>query len=314
MNYSVVIATMDRPDDLAEALESLARQTELPSQVIIIDRSRDARTRDVVQAARGFPVHYERAVRPGAAHQRNQGVRCVATPLVAFMDDDVVLEEQTFARLLQPFRRDDGIGVGGVSARFRGEVHPVPRWPLRTYYRIQAGYRDHTYGGRLFGAAINALPSYLSGDPEYIPAEWLPSTCVLYRTSCCRQKPFPAFEGYSFMEDVYLSASVARDHRLLFSREAFCLHKDSPNFLKRDRYTMARQRYQNRARICRDLLDATGFQLFWKLFLHRLFDSAFILRRRQPGWLSELRGTWSFGELAAEFPLLATGREKSKAT
>lgn len=313
MKYSVVIATMDRPADLAEALESLALQTERPSQVIVIDNSTTGRTREVVQGAAGLPIHYERAVRPGAAHQRNQGMRHVETPLVAFMDDDVVLEEETLARLLRAFRGDDGAGVGGISARFRGEAHPVPRWPLRAYYRIQAGYRERTYGGRLFGAAINALPCYLPGDPAYIPAEWLPSTCVVYRTACCRENPFPGFEGYSFMEDVYLSASVGRAYRLLFSRDAYCLHKDSPNFLKRDRYTMARQRYQNRARICRELLNTTGFQLFWKLLLHRLFDSVFILRCRQPGWMTELRGTWSFGDLAAELPL-AFFRPKRSAT
>lgn len=293
MDYAIVIATMDRPGELAEALESLCRQTVTPSSVIIVDNSSGKDTQQIVGRFPQLPILYERATQPGAAHQRNQGLRHVSTPLVCFMDDDVVLSAETFANLLRPFEEDDGETIGGVSARFHGAAHPRPSRLLRLYYRIQSGYTDPTYGGRLFGAAVNTLPCYLPDEPEYISAEWLPSTCVLYRTACCQQIRFPGFEGYSFMEDVYLSASVGKTHRLLFSRDALCWHKDAPNSLKKDRYSMACQRYRNRARICREVLEMNGFSLTWRLLLQRLFDSHHILRQRQPGWFSELLGTWA---------------------
>lgn len=286
--YSVVIATFERPDDLRAALGSLQAQTHGPAAVIVVDSSRDERTAAVVAE---FPaVRFERAHAPSAARQRNQGAEHVTTPLIAFIDDDAILPPATAAKLCTPFAEPS---TGGVAARLEGPSRPVPRGLLRWYYRLQAGYEHPTYGAQLFGPAINCYPSYTEpAEGELIPAQWLSSTCVFYRTALFQREKFPSFEGYSSMEDVHLSARVGKTHRLFFHAGAPFEHRDATSSWKRNHAALARSRLRNQRTVAREVLGFTGPGFVWKQLLHRLFVTLYLLRRRGPGTWGELRGTW----------------------
>jgi GT2 family glycosyltransferase len=289
--YSLVIATYERPRDLARALASVATQTHRPADVAIIDASRGDDTAQVAQSFHGrLPIRYARAEVPSAATQRNQGARAVATPLIAFMDDDVALTPVVFAALTRAF---GDATIGGIAARIVGQAHPVPRGLLRAYYRLQAGYDHPTYGGKLFGPAINCLPTYTEEGGDLIAAEWLNSTCVCYRTEVFHREQFPAFAGYAFYEDVHLSARVARTHRLYFHRSAEFEHFDASSSYKRNPRAFIRTRFRNQRHVAREVLGLRGARLAAKVLLHRLFVTACLLRTRNPAWREELIGTWT---------------------
>lgn len=292
LDYTPVIATYERPEHLSRMLATLADQTRPPKRVIIIDASHDSRTREVAETtAQRLPIHYERAQIASAAQQRNQGARLVTTPLVAFIDDDTLLQPDTCERLCAAFERDPQIG--GVAGRLIGEDRPVPGGLLWWYYRIQAGFVHPTYGGKLFGPAINCYPSYTEpATHDLIPADWLSSTCVFYRTEAFLAEEFPAFTGYSFMEDVHLSARVARQHRLFFHTSARFEHHDATSPWKRDFTQMARNRIRNQRCVAREILGFSGPAFELKLLLHRLFVTVYLLRRRGPGFWREIAGTW----------------------
>jgi GT2 family glycosyltransferase len=294
LEYSVVIATFERPEELRATLSSILLQTRLPEQTIVIDSSRDNNTLDLVKTFTSrLPLIYERATVPSAAQQRNQGARLATAPLLGFMDDDIVLTPDTCAALCEVFDRDEMEAVGGVAARIEGLRHPVPKGLLWWYYRMQAGYADRTYGGQLFGPAINCLPSYSESSGDLIPAHWLNSTCVLYRRSLFLLELFPRFNGYSFMEDVHLSARIGKTHKLFFHATASCEHRDAPSSWKRDAKALARMRIQNQRLVAREILDFSGPLFEFKLLLHRLFASISILRRRDKNWWPALVGTWT---------------------
>jgi glycosyltransferase involved in cell wall biosynthesis len=294
MNYTPVIATYERADDLARLLATLARQTRGPERVIIVDSSRDDRTRAVAESmAARLPIHYERAEIASAAEQRNQGARLVTTPLIAFIDDDATLEPDTCGKLCAPFENDADGKIGGVAARLAGPDRPRPGRLLWWYYRIQAGFAHPTYGGKLFGPAINCYPCYTeAAEHGLIPAQWLGSTCVFYRTEDFNAEKFPAFPGYSFMEDVHLSARIGKRRGLFFHTTARYGHHDSMSPWKRDFKAMARTRIRNQRRVAREILGFTGPRFELKLLLHRLFVTCWLLRRRGPGFAREIAGTW----------------------
>ena len=294
LSYSVVIATFERPKDLARMLTSLVAQTRQPERVVVIDSSQDEQTRYVVaQRERDLPLLYERAHERSAAMQRNQGAVHVITPLIAFIDDDTVLPAKLAQQMCEPFDADPGEKIGGVAARLKERPRPIPRGLLWWYYRLQAGYEHPTYGGLLFGPAINCYPSYTESSwGELIPAHWLSSTCVFYRTELFQQEKFPTFSGYSFMEDVHLSARIGRTHALYFHRNAFFEHRDAPSTWKRDHRQLARSRLRNQRLVARDVIGLRGWPLEWKLVLHRIFVTIYLLRRRGFGWGQELFGTW----------------------
>jgi len=290
--YSLVIATFERPEELRTTLASVAAQTRPPAQVIVVDSSSDDRSFAVSQAA-PLPVHYERARKPSAAVQRNQGAALVTTPLVAFLDDDVFVPPESFATICAAFDADAEEKIGGIAARIEGMEHRAPRGLLRCYYRLQAGYAHPTYGGKLFGAAVNCLPTYTEAEDDLIPADWLNSTCVFYRTALFQREKFPEFEGYSFLEDVHLSARVGRTHRLFFHKTATFEHRDAPSTFKRNARALARMRVRHQRLVARDILGLREPVLTAKLLLHRLFATAVIVRQHGPAWPQELLGTWT---------------------
>lgn len=292
--YSIVIATFERPAELRVTLDSIASQTRAPARVVIVDSSRDELTRDVIDRfTEILPVRYERAVRPSAAVQRNQGAAQVETPLIAFLDDDVFVPKDTFAAICAAFDRDETGRIGGIAARIDGMQHTPPRGLLWWYYRLQAGYAHATYGGKLFGPAINCLPTYTEGDGDLIRSDWLNSTCVFYRTELFHREKFPEFEGYSFLEDVHVSARVGRTHELYFHRTATFEHRDATSSFKRNARQLARMRVKHQRMVARDIVGLREPVLTIKLLLHRLFASVSVLRGRSPSWKQELLGTWT---------------------
>ncbi len=82
---SVVIATKDRPDELAHVLSRLARLPEALPVVVVDDASEDRRVQAVVRASGCTYLRTEVNLGCGA---RNLGVRLARTPYVAFCDDD----------------------------------------------------------------------------------------------------------------------------------------------------------------------------------------------------------------------------------
>jgi GT2 family glycosyltransferase len=291
--YSLVIATYERAEELRTTLASIAAQTRPPAAIIVVDSSKDDKTLAVVKAA-AMPVRYERALKPSAAVQRNQGAWLVNTPLVAFLDDDVYVPPGSLEKICAAFDADPEEKIGGIAARIDGMQHPIPRGLLRFYYRLQAGFSHPTYGGKLFGAAINCLPTYSeTAEGDLIPADWLNSTCVFYRTPLFAREKFPEFEGYSFLEDVHLSARIGRTHRLYFHRTATFEHRDAPSTFKRNTRELARMRVRHQRLVAHDILGLREPNLSWKLLLHRLFASVSILRQRGPAWPQELLGTWT---------------------
>ena len=290
--FSIVISTVDRPEALARALLSVAEQSHRPRRIVIVDASRDDSTRSVcVEFQHAFNLRWQRSHDASAARQRNAGATHVETPLIAFMDDDVVLEPDVFARLCEPFARL-ARPPGGVAGRIRGLGHGMPRGWLRRYYRLQAGFGHADYGALVFGPAINTLPCYENCHDDLICGDWLNSTCVVYDRDAFARQLFPDFAGYSFMEDVHLSLRVGRSRELYFHRTAEYEHRSQPSEFKRDHLALARSRIANQRIVARDLLGLDGITLGWKFALHRLFITTALLRGGGAGKWREVAGTW----------------------
>jgi len=293
--YSIVIATLDRPAELRVTLDSIACQTRKPDRIVIVDSSANERTHEVVGDFAGLlPLSYERATRPSSAVQRNQGAQQIETPLIAFIDDDVFIPPESLGKICVAFEADERERrIGGIAARITGLQHHAPRGLLWWYYRIQAGYSHSTYGGKLFGPAINCLPTYAEAGGDLVPADWLNSTCTFYRTDLFRREKFPEFDGYSFLEDVHLSARVGRTHQLFFHRAADFEHRDAASAFKRNPRELARMRVRHQRVVAREILGLGEPLLTWKLLLYRLFATVIALRRRQLSWTQEIFGIWT---------------------
>ena len=111
---TVVIPTRDRPERLRACVDSVLGSS-YPAErfdVVVADNApSDSRTRDVVQGAYGGGgrVTYVLAARPGSASARNDGVARAGGEIVAFADDDEVVDRHWLAELVAGFRTAPGV-------------------------------------------------------------------------------------------------------------------------------------------------------------------------------------------------------------
>lgn len=114
LTVSVIVVTVNRPDCVRRCLQALEGQQPQPEQVIVVDASRDDRTRCV---ASEFPhVHYlpkpELFGRMTAS--RNFGLMHATGSIVAYIDDDAYCRPGWLKSLLAAY---DSPSVGAVGGR-----------------------------------------------------------------------------------------------------------------------------------------------------------------------------------------------------
>lgn len=99
---SIVVPVRDRPEQLRRCLESVRLSCPVSPVVVVDDGSADpGRVAAVCAEGGARVVRHERSA--GAAGARNAGLRVCATPLVAFVDSDVVLPADWAQRLVGHF-------------------------------------------------------------------------------------------------------------------------------------------------------------------------------------------------------------------
>ena len=132
MNLSVVICTYDRAESLAKTLRSLSVQS-LPAaiewEVLVLDNNSRDNTREVAEEfCHQFPGRFRYVSEPqqGKSYALNRGIREARGDIVAFTDDDVVLEPTWLRDLTANLESGEWVGAGGRTLPERGFVSP--RW------------------------------------------------------------------------------------------------------------------------------------------------------------------------------------------
>ena len=106
---SVIVCTRGRPVALAECLQALRRVDYEPLEILVVDNApTSAATRDVVeQFALDDPrIRYSCEPRPGLSNARNHGLAAAKNDLVAFTDDDILVDPNWPAALAAGFAAD----------------------------------------------------------------------------------------------------------------------------------------------------------------------------------------------------------------
>jgi GT2 family glycosyltransferase len=95
---------------------SILEARPLPSEVVVIDQSDRANTA-FESTATAVPVRYVHEPGRGASRARNRGAELARCPILAFVDDDVVVRGSWLAALVAPVARDaQSVGSARVLA------------------------------------------------------------------------------------------------------------------------------------------------------------------------------------------------------
>ena len=145
---TVVIATRDRPNELARCLTSLLELDHDRFDVVVVDNApSDDRSRDLVAqfGAGRADVRYVREPRPGLARAHNAARPFVTGDVVAITDDDVVVDRAWLRRLTEAF--DAGPSVGAVTGMiFPAELETEAQAWTDVHAAYNKGYERRVVG------------------------------------------------------------------------------------------------------------------------------------------------------------------------
>lgn len=92
MEFSIIIPVYNRPEEVGELLESLAKQTAKGFEVIIVEDGSDIKCRDVCESyAPRLDIHYYYKANSGPGRSRNYGAEHARGEYLIVLDSDVVL-------------------------------------------------------------------------------------------------------------------------------------------------------------------------------------------------------------------------------
>jgi len=165
---TVVIATRERPDALERCLASHFASDRPDEPVIVVDNAPLTEATTVIVErlqAEGRPVTYVREPRPGLGRAHNAALPFVTTPLVAFTDDDVLIDRSWLDALDEAFRvAPDVACVTGMIVPAELET-PAQQW-VEDYAGFGKGFQRtifdldrHRPADRLFPFTAGSLGS-----------------------------------------------------------------------------------------------------------------------------------------------------------
>lgn len=255
MKFTLIICTYMRPQPLLQLLQSVSRQTVYPDAILIVDGSRDEKTKAMLED-NVFPNLVYFLVEDkdrGLTKQRNFGIQRVSenSEMVCFLDDDTVLEENYFEEIIKTYRLyPEALGVGGyinneVQWTFAGENYQ----PDSTEFYYDGWKRKD--GSRFvlrkkLGLDANRLPGFLPEFSNGRSIGFLPPSGKIYEVeqlmggvSSFKKSVFTTFqfstyfEGYGLYEDADFTLRLSKTGKLYVNTNAqlghFHDHSGRPN-------------------------------------------------------------------------------------
>jgi glycosyltransferase involved in cell wall biosynthesis len=109
---TVVVATRERPQRLAACLESLLAVLYSRYEVVVVDNDpATTATADLIESCYRERVLYIREDRRGLAAAHNRGLAAASGTIVAFTDDDVVVDPDWLAAIAEGFQTTEDVGA-----------------------------------------------------------------------------------------------------------------------------------------------------------------------------------------------------------
>ncbi len=161
---SVVVPTRNRGELIQDTLRSIMRLCHRDLEVVVVDQSTDSRTRDALaEVAAGDPrVRLVSTSSVGSSAARNEGARVSRGDVVAYTDDDCIVDEEWATALLEEFA-DPGVDAVygrllpyGFQERTGAEVGFKPALQRAEYSgRVPPWYIGH--GGNMAFRRVKLL-------------------------------------------------------------------------------------------------------------------------------------------------------------
>ncbi len=284
-SVSVAVCTRDRAEDLEQCLEALLRLDPAPLEIVVVDNAPATHeTRELVMTRFRHSVRYVLEPRPGLDWARNRAVLETRGDIVAFTDDDVLVDRGWSGVIAESFGASpDVMAVTGLVAPAELETEAqhlfeqyggFGRGFTRRWYRRSdhaGSRRPATHGAGAYGTGANMS---------------------------FRRTLFERIGGFAHELDVGTATNGGGDLEFFFRvlREGFTLlYEPRAVVWHRHRRTMAALVEQLRA-------WGTGFWAYMRYSRRRYPDEAAAFRRFGRWWYFSFIGGKLWRAVAASIP------------
>jgi len=175
IKVSVVIPayTLDRLDDIKDAVRSVRVQTFKPTEIIIaIDHNGELLDRLIGEVNGGIKMVLNEHIK-GSAETRNAGIRSASGDVVVFIDDDAMARRDWLEKIVQHYQEPNVVAVGGkiISVWEEGRPNWFPEeldWIVGGTYKgfteAQQEVRNLLWPNMSFRREICGLIGYVRTD------------------------------------------------------------------------------------------------------------------------------------------------------
>lgn len=223
-NYSVVICTLDRREDLKRCIMSWLNQKPLPLDVVVVHGRPEGMFEEELQkllSGTGVELCYLR-MPPALVRQRNAGMSHAKGDVVFFADDDAVYLDGYARAIMDVYQMDENGSIGGVQGTIDNyDVSPAERLGLSQLFML-----PRLGKGKL---QRSAWPAYYRPDQNLVQVEVFSGAAMSYRKEVLREYKFDeTFTQYWVGDDFEMAYRVSRKYKLYQAPAAKLLHYPSP--------------------------------------------------------------------------------------
>ena len=144
MKVSVIICTYNRSESLKRTLQSLKEMSvsdDIEWELLIVDNNSTDNTREAVNdftKTSGLNCRYVFESKQGLSNARNRGVKEACGEIIAFTDDDVIVDKYWLQNMAKVFKGNNISCVGGRIFPIWGK--PCSKWLINNLWLLSCLY------------------------------------------------------------------------------------------------------------------------------------------------------------------------------
>ena len=225
MKISVIIPTFNREEHLNNCLSSLLTQTKRPFEILVIDNSDNSYGKKVVNIfeeqfkLQNISIYFFKNLINSGATARNLGASKAKGDLIAFLDDDVLLDSNYYEEIEKVFLENpDALGVHGYNKLVNKAYKEMKNSFIYTlldkfvkFFMISSYYEE---------AKSRVLPSLCVTNPiptsfnSIVQSEWVSTCAGVFSKKVFQKFNFDnQFMKYSWNEYIDFSYSIFKENQ-----------------------------------------------------------------------------------------------------
>jgi glucosyl-dolichyl phosphate glucuronosyltransferase len=233
---TAVIPTRNRPVDLANAVVSVIKQKKLPDEFLIIDQSPNNDSKDrVMELTKDHPelnlIYIHDTKIAGLVEAKFYATAMAKGDIVAFLEDDVILEPEYIEQIEKGFNDDPQmLGCSGII------TNPLKQPPAYNFI-------FHLFHRGIFrDKRLEVYGEYSGWSHPLVRSDKISGGLSAWRREVFEAVKFDSSNGYFMLEDIDFSTRVAKKfgQRLYINPNARLEHHWSP--VNRDGLAVKQQR------------------------------------------------------------------------